>query len=227
MKRKVEFLLVTLFLVMLFLTRCFSQPPEIYLGDKTCRPPCWYGLTPGQTTIAESEAILRSLPFVSPTLIKTKTSPGEETGIGWVNEGTEGGYNHLIFDMQGRISEIRLSTPGLRLGMVIDAFKSPDSVWTSYYTLDGNLLYEVLLFYPNLGITARVVDEPKYVPGKNTERLTRDLQVDQIQFYEPMSVEAFLAYIDHHSKESTRYYLDSLQSWPGFGEDVVRVELPY
>jgi hypothetical protein len=111
--------------------------------------------------------------------------------------------------------------------MVIDAFGSPDSVWTGYYTLDGNLLYEVLLFYPDLGITVQVVDEPNNASSKNRERIARDLQVNQVQFYEPMNVEAFLTNIDHYSKEGTRYYLDRLQPWPGFGEDVVRVELPY
>lgn len=217
MKRKLIFILL-----LLFLTSCLSQSLETLLNDKICLPPCWYGLAPEKTSMTESEAVLRSLPFVSSTSIQTHVS-SPVSDIGWLFTGSAG-RGSLIFDSQKKLDEIRLNMPGLRLGVVVDAFGNPDSIWGGYYTLDGTLLYEMLLFYPNSGITVRVVDEPSNVSGKDLERVTRNLLVDQIQFYAPMSVELFLANIDHRSQGNAEYFVERLQKWPGFGDNVVQIK---
>ena len=36
-----------------------------------CKPPCWYGITPGQTTETDAINILKSLPFVNTSSITT------------------------------------------------------------------------------------------------------------------------------------------------------------
>jgi hypothetical protein len=183
-------------------------------------------LTPGKTTIAESEDVLRSLSFVSVTSIETSASFGV-TSTSWIFKEGVAGRGRLVFDAQGQVSEIRLNTRGLRLGMLIDAFGSPDRIWAAHtLSNDGIIIYQMLLFYPNSGIAASVVAEPGNVPGQNRERITRDLLVDQVQFYEPMSVEAFLKSIDQRSQENVRYLLDHLQPWPGFGDSVIDIESP-
>jgi hypothetical protein len=212
------------FFFMLLLTSCLSQSSGLVLGNATCAAPCWYGLTPGKTTVAQAEAVLRSLPFVSSGSIKTNTSFGV-TDISWVFGDKVAGVGILTFSTQGIASEIRLNPRGLQLGEVIDAFGAPERIWVAHLpSNDGTMLYQMLLFYPSLGITVRVIGEPNNVSGNNMERIVRDLQVDQIQFYQSMSIEAFLTSIAQHSKENVQYYLDRLQPWPGFGEDVIQIK---
>jgi len=211
-------------ILLLFLMGCVSQSPEIFLGDATCALPCWYGLTPGKTTVAESQTILKSLPFVSSASIETITLQGV-TSIRWSFTGGAIGNGILVFDKDQRIQEIRLRTTGLHLGTVIDSFGSPNSVWADYFPGE-RIHYGLSLYYPHQGVVVTTDDQPNSDPSKGMERITRDLQVSLVQFYAPMSAEAFLRDIENRSPENVNYILNHLQPWPGFGDNVIDIESP-
>jgi hypothetical protein len=209
-------------LLILLLIGCASQSPEIFLGDTTCLPPCWYGLFPGKTTLEESQVILKSLPFVSSMSIETIVLQGV-TSTRWSFMEGAVGNGILIFNKEGRIQEIRLGTTGLHLGMVTDAFGVPEAIWGDYFPGDV-AHYDVSLYYLTLGITVTTHDRPSDVSEMGKERLTRELQVSQIRFYTPMLIEEFLTEIENRSPDNVSYILAHLQPWPGFGEGVVHIE---
>jgi len=66
MKNKI---LIHLCLLTLILVTSSCTPPKIeedpltILTMKTCEPPCWQGITPGITTVAEANALVREIVF--------------------------------------------------------------------------------------------------------------------------------------------------------------------
>lgn len=213
---------IVIFLLVSVLASCTSQNPEIFLGDEACSIPCWYGLTPGQSTVAESQTILQSLPFVSSTSIETTTFRGV-TSTRWSFVGEVAGGGTLIFDEEERIQEVRLRPLGLPLGMAIDVLGDPEEVFASY--VPGETAgYHLTLYYPTKGLVVETYDQPKGPLDRGVERITRDLNVSLIQFYIPS--DDIRTLLLNRPQDKADYILAHLQPWPGFGDDVIKIELP-
>lgn len=74
----------------MFLVSCYPEMPkkieptispeildEIWLGEKTCSLPCWYGIEPGVSTKKESLEKVAKLPFIS------KEAPSKSQRMNW------------------------------------------------------------------------------------------------------------------------------------------------
>jgi hypothetical protein len=94
--------------------------PSRWLRGIPCRPPCWEGITPGQTTSAEAADILQQSPIV--TDIEIASVPlYPETGLiqwEWVSTGEDGGG--ALFDSQTPSSPIYLIYPDLPMWFTFD-----------------------------------------------------------------------------------------------------------
>src|SRR5690349_8873700 len=69
--------LVSLLAARLSPTRA-SVPAEVarhWLAGIPCAPPCWEGITPGQTTLPEALRILKANPAIDPTSVLTDEYP--------------------------------------------------------------------------------------------------------------------------------------------------------
>ncbi len=209
-----------MFFLLIFLVGCNSQDPALFLGKNTCVVPCWYGMTPGKSTAEEVEAILQSLPFVSPSSIEVHSAQGL-ADISWRFTNEASGYGVVTFDRSGLLQETRIRTIGLSLGDALDALSAPESLWAKYETGQD---YVLTLFYPAKGVVLDTLDKPKIDAHQNTDRLTRDLRVYEVEFFSPTGLTTFLQDIEHRPQENIDYILNRLQPWPGFGENVIQIK---
>lgn len=195
-----------------------SRNPQAAIGDATCALPCWYGLSPGNSTLAQSETILRSLSFVfQPPRIQTDY-------IDWSFTDEISGQGGLIFQ-NGMLKTIRLEISGLDLGTAIDKFGLPEQVFPNYQSGVGGVQYSLTLYYPAHGIMIETYDKPQGVLKRGREDITRSLAVCEIDLFVPSSLKDFLndREAGYGSQERIDYILQYLQPWPGFGKDVVRI----
>ncbi len=89
-----------------------STPDNSLLTGKPCKPPCWQGLIPGQSTWEETSDFLAVNPFVKGNLGSKLYAPnGKEftQNWWWANENhTPERTNEVAIDKQGKVIEISL-----------------------------------------------------------------------------------------------------------------------
>jgi hypothetical protein len=211
----------------LIISACVSTSQEIYLGGNFCSIPCWYRLTPGQTTFEEALTIVKYLPFVSYSDYVQPTS----TYISWHFTGEVFARGVITFDANRRIQEIELYPSGLTLGPVIDTFGSPETIWARLMwprltNFDPEQPYYLALYFPT-GVLVEVADQTKDNPPGHMQDITRELNVYSIQLFAPTDLDTFLTKVSP-VPISNQAILDDvhkrLKPWPGFGKDVVQVQ---
>ncbi len=137
-------------------------PPEGWelgwLKGIPCRPPCWEGITPGQTTAAEAVEMLKNHPWVATT---RKFSLGEDGAIAWkwVNE-QEGGEIGFWSQPPQVVFSIRPGFPRyFRFSEVIEAYGEPSHIIAmAYYGSDiDGIFYELEIVYRPQGFILKAI----------------------------------------------------------------------
>lgn len=211
---------IVLLWLLLTLAGCASsQNPTVALGDAICASPCWYGLTPGQTTMIQAQNALQALSFIA------QPPRMQPDNISWSFAGPVAGYGVLDFK-NDVLKQVRLYITGITLGTTIDKFGPPEHVFPTYQPGGDGAQYSLTLYYPAHGIMVETYDKPQGDLKRGKENITRTLAVYEIDLFAPSNLQDFLN--DHEfgygSQERIDYILQYLQSWPGFGEDVVRIK---
>jgi len=202
------------------LAGCNVQEPSVYLGDDSvCPIPCWYGITPGRSTIEESVSTLNSLPFITGT--KTTTSKNV-TDVFWRYRWITADGSIIFKD--GKLIVIRITPSDLSLGDVFNKLGSPESV-SAWYEPGDLVTYVVSLYYLDKGVVVIIADRPQG-DLSDPQRITKDLSVSQIHLFEPTDLGTFLKEISGKSEEYVVRVTEQLQPWPGFGDDVIHVNFP-
>lgn len=135
--------IVTILLSSWLLAACSWKPSTAplalesnWLRSEPCAPPCWEGITPGQSSYQEALAALETLPPVVTTKVVTDMEPGEINGfINWEAAFTQGIQGGIYFEGQaGIVTALRFSQQSLTLQEVVDAFGPPSHIlaYSSY-----------------------------------------------------------------------------------------------
>ncbi len=218
--RKIYLLIFLTFLMV----GCGSRNPEIFLGDSTCALPCWYGLQPDKTNLAESQAILAHLPFVDQQSIKIDTYRQGPDYLFWRFTDEAVGQGRLYFAGNGALQKIDLRPMGLDLGKAIDVFGEPESVLAFSLPPAGDSNFGLTLYSPAKGIVVEVRDKSRRQPNARAESITRDLTVTDIFLFAPTTLESYLEDVDGRTQKDVDYLLPRLQPWPGFGDNVIQIK---
>lgn len=137
------------------------QPPENWpyrwLNETPCRPPCWEGIIPGQTTAEEAVGVLSISPVIAAAEVVTNPLMPDRGYVlwEWVDRG-EGG--EAIFHAQTPSSPVYAIHPNLpttfRFGDVIQVYGEPSHVMArSYYGPDvgSGIFYDLSIVYLSQG----------------------------------------------------------------------------
>jgi hypothetical protein len=160
MKNKI---LIHIFLLAMILVTSSCSPTKIeedpltILEMKTCEPPCWQGITPGITTIAEANNLVPHIKFTSsgqdiivPDDILTDEIYGP---IVRFREPEVEAY--IYADEQGIVDYLMFKFPGrnhLHLGDCIDLYGEPLFIGLSIIKGAEFVQNDFLVVYPNIGI---------------------------------------------------------------------------
>jgi len=202
---------------------CAGPPPiemSLLTGDP-CEPPCWQGLTPGQSTEDDVLEFLRSSRFVDTrTIYRAALSRGGQvvgTSIQWRSTAARrSNVDNNDFAIEGGVLRDMIIYPDydVTLESLLQRYGPPDKF---HVMVTGRHVPElrVTLFYPTRGFTATLelpADELVLRPETN---------VIQVWYSEAGPLETFIelgiSYVGTYLGTTPEQWSQSLRDWPGYG----------
>jgi len=153
------------------------------LTGKPCEPPCWQGLTPGSSTEDDVNQFMETSKFVDRDSvfrgdITTASAGVVGVSVQWQSvvemHGSKGWNSFHIEDGVVQSIETYLDFE-VTLGELLDRYGPPTSL-RAQYSPPPSVDAEITLFYPELGLAARVLLKPpedhlELQPGSTVERV--------------------------------------------------------
>jgi hypothetical protein len=155
-----------------------------WLQGVPCRSPCWEGITPGHTTVAEAIESLRSNPLINARAIAkvSNVAPGQASITWlWVNSSIEGGrLTYNANDENGSVIYlIQPDLPYYRLGDVIQSYGAPSHIMAwAHPSPDGPNYYAVRILFKPQGILLFMADSSR--PSLRNDRSITFLICDML-----------------------------------------------
>jgi hypothetical protein len=187
------------------------------VGSENCRPPCWEGIIPGETSYDEALSIVENIPFVNDEGYFRVDD--DFRGISWVSGD---GSTAVIYLYDSKVDFMRLNfstknyeIEGIDLGSLMNHYGEPDGY--EYYPSDDH--YAITVYYPVLGLVFVVyqgLDEP----------ISEDMHVSHVYFLYPMDpIEFPITFHNMYKRMITEMYTlftpkitkSPYQDWEGFG----------
>lgn len=158
---------------------------ELFETNRGCLLPCWWGITPGQTSWEEARLFLEQFAEVDPYESVDQNKPKFSVGILvpvpdeiyrklFPDETEVPPYfyiSHLYNVEEGVVVSMDVSTRyylgyAYRLSAFLQTYGPPDEIWLSTYSTEypiGVLPFLVALFYPEQGILVNYFPEANFV----------------------------------------------------------------
>ena len=128
-----------------------KYPKVLEIGSEVCEPPCWYGIIPGRTNLAETEKIIMGMDFFTNdgSIVLDETN----SVITWY--GGEGNNAYLYY--QDEIIQMIhfYFKEGTSLGRILERFGEPNG----YFLSEDDEAYVITIFYPERGIVFKASQE--------------------------------------------------------------------
>jgi hypothetical protein len=189
MKRGSSYLVLLLCLVMISCGRSEEILPADALTSDGCSAPCWQGLTPGQSTLEDVEALLRR---TDPLTILVSEYPAGNECKNW-KVGVQlnnGGFDNRTIHVEG--GEVKFiessSTLDLSLQQVVSRFGSPEYAQAVVAKGPDGQLYILEVYYPAKGLA--FVLEPNQ---RDVGQIRSNTPVARIQYFPPGDLLSYLA----------------------------------
>ena len=214
--------LLVLALLALLVAACAPAPPELrsdnllhnpsLITGEPCAPPCWNGITPGETSFNEALTILEDDPDM--TNVETQTDDSSDArGVTW-QEGDDGQPCCQLVSEDGEtVSSMLLHTaPDVMVSEVIDRYGEPEYVTGQPVSDDQALM---LMLYPDVPIIVYA-----FVAGEQEGELAPSSEIVATFYLMPPAMEEVLTNND-------LYFWEGYQSFSAYiDEDYDRTAVP-
>jgi hypothetical protein len=193
-----------------------------------CKPPCWHGLTPGQSTSEDVDNFLANL---SETRWPERKIRAYETGCKSIRLTDNFGTGIVdIYVVDGKLTFIESSHPNkARLGEIVDYFGDPEYFEAVYAIGIDTKVYILEVNYPQKGLGFEIWPDQE----KDVGQIKADMEVDTIHYFEPSDLSGYLLskYFCSLKKNDAILRAQSeieniIQGWPGFGKVEVIIDDP-
>lgn len=143
-----------------------------YENNGGCALPCWWGITPGETTWAEARSKLSVIgPEFGPFLVTRIPSYQYSFRVSMALDPLDlGFFEPRIWVEDGMVYGINLNTGWIQKGvkytlpLVLREFGEPEEIWIRVQTdVQDKPLYELALFYPHLGLLFNSSGEGEFI----------------------------------------------------------------
>jgi hypothetical protein len=189
-RMKLRIAIPIVMVLVLFIAACAPTPPlrndkylhdDSFVSDDPCGPPCWRGITPGETSWEEALQIIND----DPTLAEPEVQDVEVEGEGEESNAqaaiwseTEGELCCQMATQDGEVVDSLwlLVAPDIRLGEIIEQHGEPAYTLGSEVSEDQAIMY---LFYldPPMVVYA-------FVPGKDGA-LSQSSEIVSLMYFSP------------------------------------------
>lgn len=205
----------------LTLLRNFNRQPSMILTSTACEPPCWYGITPGETNANQVYAILDQLESVDKgTITEGYDREFKLNKIYWYFQRPAEDSLGSVNIQDERVTAITILTiNSVKLGELIEKLGQPEKVWTEIGRGENREYVNVLLFYPAQGYLVDVLVDLEW--NADQVEIKDSTPVYRVTYFAPELFEELLA---------TRILINkavisrsgSWQAWAGYG--TIKVE---
>jgi hypothetical protein len=202
-----------------FLTfaRNFNKQPSVILTSAECNPPCWYGITPGQSTTSHVYAVLDNFRDVDKNTILGEYDHYEKLiRIFWYFQRPAEDQMGSVNIDNNRVTAINISTiKSLTLAELFNRVGEPEQYWAGIGKRDnGEEFLDIVLLSPAKGYVAELVIDID--PGSDRVHLKAGTPVFRVTYFSPDMYDELL---------ETRILIDKppsrrgpLQEWSGYGQ---------
>jgi hypothetical protein len=200
-----------------FLTfvRNFNKQPSVILTSTEYAPPCWYGITPGQTTAPQIYSVLERIHGVNTEQIYENTNKDDKlTRIAWF-------FQRPVEDQMGSVTITNDTATAINISTVnsltLDSFFNkagePEQYWTGIGQRDdGGEFLDIVLLAPTKGYAVELVID--IAAGSNQVEVKPGTPVFRVTYFSPDMYQELLP---------TRILIDKpasgrapLQIWEGY-----------
>jgi hypothetical protein len=211
-------LIVTIALLGLFVTACTPRGVPDALATSACKPPCWQGIIPGETSGSEVLAMLPTLPFVKANTIQDwhKQAAAQLDR----NSGASGVYIHN-YEQKVKVIIINIRSK-FTFAEAIEYYGEPEKV-LAIEQRRNTVYLSYFLIYPEIGLAVLSNTGP-IRPEKAQSAIRPDDVVDFVNFFNPIYFEQVFSDFSI-ARIDPDLFKSGLQDWQGFGE-VEPIELP-
>jgi hypothetical protein len=201
---------------------CREPPPldTSLLTGEPCEPPCWQGLTPGESTEEDVAEFMRATRFVDTRSVRRSsytrlTRGGEEVAgviIYWRSTAGLSTCNRFSIE-EGVLKYITICPDsGVTLGRLIDRYGPPEKYRAILQGFERRWV-DVTLFYPTHGFTVYFMLSP------DDMTLEPESQVAEVWYFQAAPLERFLElrYEAGSGGPTPGKLLELLRDWQGYG----------
>jgi hypothetical protein len=213
MSKKIYFILTILIPVLLI-----SCKPVIsgVIQDTSCSPPCWKGITPGQTTRQETLSILNALPEVDQSTIRPMSVVNVNDSYYWDFIPHTGDIWARVFIDQDIVFAVNFfpDKKGLPLGTAIQYLGEPEKILVIWVNGDKSFV-TIYSIYQSKGVVLASLIMPYHrdeLAEVNSETL-----VDGFWYFEPGLFTELMTsnYVVNLNPEVLS---QRIRPWPGYGD---------
>ena len=207
------------FLIAAIASGCGEPPPldMSLLTGEPCEPPCWQGLTPGESTEEDVAEFIRATRFVDTRTVYRgrMTRGGEVVGVSIQWRSTVGGgRGSNAFRIEGGVLKDITINPDypLTLERLFGRYGPPEK-YRAILPIGGPLYYDVTLYYPTHGFTVDLV------LGYKDATLQPETRVASVWYFRAAPLERFLElrYEAGSGGPTPGKLLELLRDWLGYG----------
>lgn len=157
-------------------------------AEETCRLPCWWGITPGETTWQAAERVLARF-----SKVIAKQSPlNENIKVGFADIDIQHPQMitniYIIDDGVIANAEVPLDFDTYTLSSFLDEYGSPTEIWLSTYKTEypaGVLPFIMYLFYPDQGILASFGPQQTSLTTNSVKGCKLDSSINYLRLWSP------------------------------------------
>ena len=184
-------------------------------SGEPCAPPCWQGLTPGESTATDAIDVLKSLSFVQEdSILRRDLGALDRETIDWHSSVSNGGSGYIILNSEDKIASIVIDLEyKLTLQELIDGLGEPDAFSVLH---NPPTCQEVSVVWLDAGLTAwpTIVSTRGDNPLIEPERTIRT-----VEYSAPATtLEEFFAKLRYDNAESRQGVLALFADWTGFDD---------
>jgi len=187
MKSFQYFLLASFFVFIINCSLIQTPPaPFVVLQNNSCSPPCWNGIVPGQTTLADAREFLGSFPSVDIGSVRDWTTllPNDTIDFHFISGMSEVGGRMISVD--GVIQYMSFGPKGISTSQIHEFLSLPNK-YISVYNAGAEQPYFYTFYIYDSGIVY-TTKRRGLISNEGVQTLNEDLRVEGFLFCNPAKV---------------------------------------
>jgi hypothetical protein len=201
--------------IVLEIDRASRYSESVILVDTACQPPCWGGITPGESTADDVYHTLADARGVSFGSINERQAGGDTIiRTQWFFTAPAPDSSGVVFFRDNVATALRIHTPrSLRLGDVLEKLGEPDALWQHCAHSSWLSFQQMVLIWREAGYIVQV-DFNEACEPLPVDRLTPRSRVAAVVYFVPDELDELLERRILFLEQGETI-LDETRPWPG------------